>query len=127
MVLVGTDRTTSSGDVCNKIGTYLKALAARDNEVPFYVALPSTTIDWTITDGLKQIQIENRSTDEVHYVQGLNTSGKIEKVRISPERTPSLNPAFDITPAHLVSGLITELGVIEASAKGLTKIKPLNV
>lgn len=124
MVIVGTDRTTASGDVCNKIGTYLKALAAKDNDVPFYVALPSTTIDWTISDGVKQIEIENRSADEVHYVQGLNAAGQIDTVRISPETTPGLNPAFDVTPAHLVTGLITELGVIDASEDALKTIKP---
>jgi methylthioribose-1-phosphate isomerase len=124
IVIVGTDRTTSSGDVCNKIGTYLKALAAKDNNVPFYVALPSTTIDWTITDGLRQIDIENRSPDEIHYVQGLNSTGQIGTVRISPKTTAGLNPAFDVTPAHLVSGLITELGVIDATTEALDNIKP---
>ena len=123
MVIVGTDRTTANGDVCNKIGTYLKALAAKDNDVPFYVALPSTTIDWTISDGVKQIEIENRSADEVHYVQGLNTAGGIDTVRISPETTPGLNPAFDVTPAHLITGLITELGVMNASEEALKTIK----
>ena len=125
IVIVGTDRTTSSGDVCNKIGTYQKALAAKDNDVPFYVALPSTTIDWRITDGHKEIEIENRSPDELHYVQGLNSRGKIDTVRISPQTTNALNPAFDVTPARLITGLITELGVIKACPGALKKIQPV--
>ena len=123
MVIVGTDRTTASGDVCNKIGTYLKALAAKDNGVPFYVALPTTTIDWTINDGVSDIKIENRSEEEVHFVQGLNETGKIEKVRISPLTSSALNPAFDVTPAHLVSKLITNKGVFSATPKGLNDLK----
>jgi len=124
MVIVGTDRTTASGDVCNKIGTYLKALAAKDNGVPFHVALPTTTIDWTINDGVNDIEIENRSEDEVHLVQGLNETGKIGTVRISPLTTPALNPAFDVTPARLVSKLITDKGVFSATAKSLQVIRP---
>jgi methylthioribose-1-phosphate isomerase len=119
MVIVGTDRTTANGDVCNKIGTYLKALAAKDNGVPFYVALPSPTIDWTVLDGVKEIPIEKRSDDEVSFVQGLDDNGAIARVRISPQNTPAGNPAFDVTPARLVTGLITERGVADASYAGL--------
>src|SRR5687767_2564044 len=115
MVIVGTDRTTVNGDVCNKIGTYLKALAAHDNGVPFYVGLPSPTIDWTVGDGLKEIPIEQRSGDEVSFVQGKTASGDIAQVRISPEKTPAANPAFDVTPARLITGLITERGIAQAS------------
>jgi methylthioribose-1-phosphate isomerase len=124
MVIVGTDRTTANGDVCNKIGTYLKALAASDNGVPFYVALPSPTIDWTVQDGVKEIPIEERSSDEVTFVQGMDSSGKISKVRISPEGTPAANPAFDVTPARLVTGLITERGIASATAQGLRSLFP---
>jgi methylthioribose-1-phosphate isomerase len=123
MVIVGTDRTTANGDVCNKIGTYLKALAARDNGVPFYVALPSPTIDWTVRDG-KDIPIEERSANEVHFVQGMGEDGKIARVRISPEGSPAANPAFDVTPARLVTGLITERGVAKASPEGLKALFP---
>ena len=124
MVIVGTDRTTATGDVCNKIGTYLKALAARDNGVPFYVALPSPTIDWTVRDGVKEIPIEERSADEVSYVWGRTADGKVTQVRISPDATPAANPAFDVTPARLVTGLITERGIAEASEDGLLKLFP---
>lgn len=124
MVIVGTDRTTANGDVCNKIGTYLKALAAHDNGVPFYVALPSPTIDWTVRDGVKDIPIEERSADEVTYVQGRSDDGNISKVRISPEGTPAANPAFDVTPARLITGLITERGVARASSEGLLVLFP---
>ena len=124
MVIVGTDRTTASGDVCNKIGTYLKALAARDNGVPFYVALPSPTIDWTVSDGLSEIPIEERSGDEVSLVWGRDGSGKVQQVRISPDASPARNPAFDVTPARLVTGLITERGVAEASTAGLKRLFP---
>jgi methylthioribose-1-phosphate isomerase len=122
MVIVGTDRTTANGDVCNKIGTYLKALAAKDNNVPFYVALPSPTIDWTVHDGVGEVPIEERTGDEVNFVQGLDSQGEIIKVRISPQQTPAGNPAFDVTPARLVTGLITERGVAEASHAGLAKL-----
>ena len=122
--IVGTDRTTAQGDVCNKIGTYLKALAARDNGVPFYVALPVPTIDWTIRDGLKEIPIEERHADEVDFVQGRGADGKVVRVRISPEGTRAANPAFDVTPARLVTGLITERGVAEASPEGLRALFP---
>lgn len=124
MVIVGTDRTTANGDVCNKIGTYLKALAAADNDVPFYVALPSPTIDWTVADGLAEIPIEERSGDEVSLVWGKTADGKITQVRVSPEATPAANPAFDVTPARLVTGLITERGVAKASREGLKAMFP---
>lgn len=124
MVIVGTDRTTANGDVCNKIGTYLKALAAADNDVPFYVALPSPTIDWTVGDGLAEIPIEERSGDEVSLVWGKTADGKIAQVRVSPEATPAANPAFDVTPARLVTGLITERGVAKASREGLKAMFP---
>ena len=118
MCIVGTDRTLSNGDVCNKIGTYLKALAAKDNNVPFYVALPSSTIDWNIKD-FKKIPIEERNSEELSYVEGLDENKNVKKVRIYPEKSKALNLAFDITPAKYVTGLITEKGVCEASEKGL--------
>ncbi|CAN7339101.1 S-methyl-5-thioribose-1-phosphate isomerase [Mesorhizobium caraganae] len=124
MVIVGTDRTTANGDVCNKIGTYLKALAAADNDVPFYVALPSPTIDWTVGNGLAEIPIEERSGDEVSLVWGKTADGRIAQVRVSPEATPAANPAFDVTPARLVTGLITERGVAKASREGLKAMFP---
>ncbi len=121
--IVGTDRTAASGDVCNKIGTYLKALAAFDNQVPFYVALPGSTIDWGIRDGLEEIPIEERSQDEVLYVQGLR-EGRVEEVRIAPAGTPAANPAFDVTPARLVTGLITERGICGANRDSLLALYP---
>jgi len=124
LVIVGTDRTTAKGDVCNKIGTYLKALAAHDNNVPFYVGLPSPTIDWTVGDGVKEIPIEERSGDEVALVWGKTADGEVAQVRVSPDATPARNPAFDVTPARLVTGLITERGVAEASPEGLAKLFP---
>jgi methylthioribose-1-phosphate isomerase len=124
MVIVGTDRTTANGDVCNKIGTYLKALAAKDNNVPFYVALPSPTIDWTVRDGVKEIPIEERDAAEVAFVQGSGADGKITRVRISPEGSPAANPAFDVTPARLITGLITERGIAKASPEGLKDLFP---
>ena len=124
MVIVGTDRTTANGDVCNKVGTYLKALAARDNGVPFYVALPSPTIDWTVHDGIKEIPIEERSADEVNFVQGKAADGSISSVRISPEGSPAANPAFDVTPARLITGLITERGIATPSPEGLKALFP---
>ena len=127
MVIVGTDRTTANGDVCNKIGTYLKALAASDNGVPFYVALPSPTIDWTVRDGLAEIPIEERSADEVSFVQGRATDGSVVQVRISPDATGAANPAFDVTPARLVTGLITERGICRASPEGLQSLFPERV
>ncbi len=120
MVIVGADRVTSSGDVCNKIGTYLKALAAFDNEVPFYAAVPSPTIDWSIQDGLSNIEIEMRDENEVHYMTGLTHQGQIETIRITPAQSIAINPAFDVTPAKLVTGIITERGVCNpASLKDL--------
>lgn len=124
MVLVGTDRTTRQGDVANKIGTYLKALAAKDNNIPFYVALPSTTIDWEIIDGLKEIPIEERNAEEVRFVDGLTANGTYQKVRICPENTPARNYGFDVTPARLVTGFITERGYCTASQKGLESLFP---
>ena len=118
MCIVGTDRTLSNGDVCNKIGTYLKALSAKDNNVPFYVALPSSTIDWSIKNH-KQIPIEERNAEELSHVEGVNENNEIKKVRIYPKKSKSLNLAFDVTPAKLVTGLITEKGICEASEKGL--------
>ena len=115
LCIVGTDRTTATGDVANKIGTYLKALAAHDNDVPFYVALPSPTIDWTLSDGLTQIPIEERSGDEVARVAGQNSKGRITSVRIVPEGTPVANYAFDVTPARLITGFITERGIAAAT------------
>ena len=119
MVIVGTDRTTARGDVCNKIGTYLKALAARANDVPFYVALPSPTIDWRVHDGVKEIPIEERTGEEVTLVQGRGTDGTIQLVQISPDGTPARNPAFDVTPAELVTGLLTERGLCPATQPGM--------
>ena len=121
--ITGTDRTTRAGDVANKIGTYLKALAAYDNGVPFYVALPSTTIDWTIADGLRDIPIEERSASEVTHVSGLD-GDEVREVRIVAEGSPVRNDAFDVTPARLVTGLITERGVCEASERGLAGLFP---
>jgi methylthioribose-1-phosphate isomerase len=124
MVIVGTDRTTRTGDVANKIGTYLKALAAFDNQIPFYVALPSTTIDWTIKDGLKEIPIEERNQDEVRYFTGKTKDGAIESVLICPETTKARNYGFDVTPARLVTALITERGVCEPSEEGMLRLFP---
>ena len=124
LVIVGSDRTSAGGDVCNKIGTYLKALAARDNDVPFYVALPSPTIDWTVEDGVADIPIEQRDPFEVTHVMGKDEAGTIETVQVSPDRTEGGNPAFDVTPRHLVTGLITERGIAEASPDGLRKLFP---
>ena len=121
MCIVGTDRTTAAGDVCNKIGTYLKALAAHDNKVPFYVALPSPTIDWTLEDGM-DIPIEERSADEVTKIQGKTAAGDVVTVEIVPEGARGGNPAFDVTPARLVTGLITERGVCKASKCGLARM-----
>jgi len=123
MVIVGSDRTTFTGDVANKIGTYLKALAAHDNEIPFYVALPSSSIDWEIEDGLKGIPIEQRGADEIKYIQGLS-NGVLQKVLLTPEGSKAANYAFDVTPARLVSGLITERGICEANAESIFKLFP---
>jgi methylthioribose-1-phosphate isomerase len=124
LCVTGTDRTTANGDVCNKIGTYLKALAARDTGVPFYVALPGPTIDWTLHDGLREIPIEQRDGKELSEVTGRTAGGEIASVRITPETSPVANYAFDVTPARLVSGLITERGVCAASCEGLLSLYP---
>ena len=124
LCLVGTDRTTRQGDVCNKIGTYLKALAARDNQVPFYVAAPSPSIDWSIGDGLSGIPIEARDPAEVTTIAGLGPDGARVAVRLTPAGSPARNDAFDVTPARLVGGLITERGVCAASAAGLRRLFP---
>ena len=121
-VIVGTDRTTRRGDVCNKIGTYLKALAAHDNGVPFYVALPASTIDWTIGDGVAEIPIEARSAEEVTHIQGRGADGAITTVQLTPTGSAGFNPAFDVTPARLVTGLITERGVAAATEAGLQEL-----
>ena len=121
MCIVGTDRTLSNGDVCNKIGTYLKALAAHDNNVPFYVALPSSTIDWNIKDA-KDIPIEERNSEELSYVEGIDENNQVKKVLIYPQKSKAMNLAFDVTPAKYVSGLITERGVCEASTNGLKNL-----
>ena len=121
MCIVGTDRTLSTGDVANKIGTYLKALAANDNNVPFYVALPSSTIDWDIKDA-KDIPIEERNSEELSHVEGVDEKGNIKKVQIYPTKSRSMNLAFDVTPAKYVTGLITEKGICEASSEGLKKL-----
>lgn len=123
LCLVGSDRTTAQGDVCNKIGTYLKALAAFDNQVPFYVALPSSTIDWSVTDGIGSIPIENRSPDEVLVVSGRSVhDDALTGISIAPPGTAALNPAFDVTPARLVTGLITERGICAANAKAMAEL-----
>jgi methylthioribose-1-phosphate isomerase len=123
LVLTGTDRTTYTGDVGNKIGTYLKALAAKDNDIPFYVALPSSTFDWQIRDGVREIPIEQRDASEVKYIQGLH-EGQIISVLLTPEDSPSANYAFDVTPARLVTGLITERGVCAASEEAVFGLYP---
>ncbi len=123
MVIVGSDRTTRRGDVANKIGTYLKALAARDNNVPFYAALPSSSFDWQLNDGLKEIPIEERAGEEVKYISG-QCEGKIKRVLLTPPDSPAANYAFDVTPARLITGLITERGVCEASEAGIAGLFP---
>ncbi len=124
LCIVGCDRTSARGDVANKIGTYLKALAARAHEVPFYVAVPGPSIDWTIEDGVRDIPIEERSGDEVRWVRGRDAEGRLVSVCVAPEGTPAANPAFDVTPAHLVTALITERGVCPASSAGLRGLYP---
>ena len=121
MCIVGTDRTLSNGDVCNKVGTYLKALAAYDNKIPFYVALPSSTIDWDIKD-FKDIPIEERNSEELSHVEGLDENNNIKKVLIYPKKSKAMNLAFDITPAKYITGLITEKGICDASKEGLAKL-----
>ena len=124
LCMTGTDRTTASGDVCNKIGTYLKALAARDNGVPFYVGLPHSTIDWTIRDGVRDIPIEERDGNEVTGISGRTRSGEITTVQLTPDGSAAANFAFDVTPAHLVTALITERGICDASVEGLASLYP---
>src|SRR5210317_806268 len=119
--IVGTDRTLSNGDVCNKIGTYLKALAAHDNNIPFYVALPSSTIDWDIKDA-KDIPIEQRNSEELSHIEGIDENNEVKKILIYPKKSKAMNLAFDVTPAKYVTGLITEKGICEASTEGLKKL-----
>ena len=123
MVIVGTDRTTCTGDVANKIGTYLKALAARDNEIPFYVALPSSTFDWQLRDGLREIPVEERNPDEMRYVQGAD-GHSIRSVLVPPESSPAANYAFDVTPARLVTGFITERGICRSTESDIRRLFP---
>jgi methylthioribose-1-phosphate isomerase len=127
LVIVGTDRVTANGDVCNKIGTYLKAVAAHDNGVPFYVALPSPTIDFTVDDGIREIPIEQRGAEEVTHMTGRTADGRIETVRIVPDGSPVANYAFDVTPARLVTGLITERGVLGANRAALSAAFPKRI
>ncbi len=124
LVIVGADRVTARGDAANKIGTYLKALAARANDVPFYVAVPQTTIDWTIEDGVRDIEIEERDAAEVTHILGRLDNGEIARVAIGAPGSPALNPAFDVTPAGLIAGLITDRGVCAASRDGLLGLFP---
>jgi len=126
LVIVGTDRTTYTGDVANKIGTYLKALAAKDNDIPFYVALPSSSIDWEMKDGIKEIPIEQREEKEVKYARGF-LDGKIKEVLLTPKDSPTANYAFDVTPRRLITGLITEKGVCKANEKNLMELFPEKV
>ncbi len=121
MCIVGTDRTLANGDVCNKVGTYLKALAAYDNNIPFYVALPSSTIDWNIKDH-KDIPIEERNSKELSHMEGLDEKGEVKKIQIYPEKSKAMNLAFDVTPAKYVTGLITEKGICKASTEGLKEL-----
>jgi len=124
LVITGSDRTTYTGDVANKIGTYLKALAAMDNGLPFYAALPSSTLDWHMRDGVQEIPIEEREASEVRWVQGRNRAGEIEAVLVGPENSSARNFGFDVTPARLVTGLITERGICEASETGVRRLFP---
>ena len=124
LCIVGTDRVTARGDVCNKIGTYLKALAAHDNGVPFYVALPGPTIDWTVDDGLKEIPIEERAAREVTHVACRDEDGRVRTVEITPPGAKAANPAFDVTPARLVTALVTDRGVAPATREGLLSLYP---
>jgi len=124
MVITGTDRTTRTGDVANKIGTYLKAVAAFDNNVPFYVALPSSTFDWNLRDGVKEIPIEERGSEEVKYVSGLHDDGTIQKVLIAPHGTKAANYGFDVTPARLITGLISERGICKADEEDILRLYP---
>jgi methylthioribose-1-phosphate isomerase len=124
LVITGTDRTSANGDVANKIGTYLKALAAHDNAIPFYVALPSSTIDWALTDGLAGTPIESRHADEVLRMEGIGPDGALTEVRIAPEGTAAANHAFDVTPARLVTALLTERGACPATTDGIAALFP---
>ena len=123
MVIVGTDRVTANGDVANKIGTYLKALAAKDNHVPFYVALPSSSFDWTMRDGLAEIPIEERGAEEVKHADGW-ADGRLVEVRVTPAGSPAANYAFDVTPRRLISGLITERGICQANEQSILAMFP---
>jgi methylthioribose-1-phosphate isomerase len=124
LCIVGADRVTARGDAANKIGTYLKALAAKANDVPFYIALPHTTIDWTIHDGLKEIEIEERDSSEVTHMTGRLDNGGIARVMIAAPGSPAANPAFDVTPAELLTGLITDRGICAATVAGLAGLFP---
>lgn len=126
VVIVGSDRTTITGDVCNKIGTYLKALAARDNKVPFYAALPSSTFDWNMRNGILEIPIEERDPDEVRYINGRDDSGKAVRVLVTPESSEARNFGFDVTPARLVTGIITERGICRADEDSVLELFPEN-
>ena len=123
LVIVGCDRVTARGDVCNKVGTYLKALAARDNGVPFYVAMPLSTLDRTLDDGVAEIPIEDRSEREVTHLSGRTAAGEVVEVQLVPDGTRAANPAFDVTPARLVSGLITERGIVAATPAGIASLE----
>lgn len=124
LCIVGSDRTTSTGDVANKIGTYLKALAAADNKIPFYVALPSTSIDFSMTDGIREIPIESRGAEEVRWIEGINGKGETESVRIIPDESPVANWGFDVTPAKYITGLITERGICQANRNSILALFP---
>jgi methylthioribose-1-phosphate isomerase len=124
LCIVGSDRTTRTGDVCNKIGTYLKALAARDNAIPFYAALPSSTIDWSVRDGILEIPIEERPPEEVTHINGIDHQNRRTRVRLSPSNTPAANPAFDVTPRRFMTGIITERGIARASEASLLDLFP---
>lgn len=124
LIIVGADRVTRNGDAANKIGTYLKALAARDNGVPFYFAVPSPTIDWTLDDGVRDIVVEERSPREVTHLRGLNEAGKLAEIRLTPAGTGAQNPSFDVTPARLTTGIITERGICPATRTGLEALFP---
>ena len=123
LCITGTDRTSSNGDVCNKIGTYLKALAANDNKIPFYVAAPISSIDFAISDGVANIPIEERSPDEVSYIEGKDEFNNISKVKIIPENAKCINYAFDVTPARYITKLITEKGIVEPNKDSINTLK----
>ena len=125
LCIVGSDRTTLSGDVANKIGTYLKALAAFDNKIPFYVALPSSSIDFKMNDGIMEIPIEQRNSEEVSWMEGLDENGQLSKIKIIPDVSPVANYGFDVTPARYVTGLITERGICGANKEGILKLFPV--